>query len=525
MTDPDPAEGVIAGVLEVPGRFDALRLVEHTHEAVSGRTVRFVDTGPVDGIPLLVLTGGGTSARAIELLEFARSLRECLGVRLIAVERNGFGRTTYQPDAGFAEYAADVWDVLDSLGVSRPSIAAISGGGPYSAHVVAAHPERVRSYHLTCAVSDLGLPVGPEVLETALADPVAWWIFPPGSSTHAIPGFAEAVVDEATRSRFAQGTRIPPQALRREGELLSTFTCPDLDALTAPTFLVWGADDPIVTIRHAERWQECLGGRARLVVHPGEGHDVQYRHWDQILTDAATLGELVLVSEPASRVSRAVPHSQLEQARAAGDILGYAAWLPDAGPTAAPAADRIRTPYEGEAGRAWNPTAIEAPLRLHHTRVPPTWVDYNDHMSESCFLLAFGDDADAFFRYIGIDEAYRDAGHSLFSAETHLVHQGEAGLGDPIAIALHVLGVDEKRVHILHVMTNADTGRLLATGEQMLLHVDTAAGTVTPMPPELLDRIRAIVRAHHGLPTPVAVGRAIRTLPPPEPEPGTAPGS
>ena len=61
--------------------------------------------------------------------------------------------------------------------------------------------------------------------------------------------------------------------------------------------------------------------------------------------------------------------------------------------------DRITTPYEGRPA-VWDDDAvIDAPLRLHRTTAPPEWVDYNDHMSESCFLLAFGDNADAFFRF------------------------------------------------------------------------------------------------------------------------------
>ena len=49
-------------------------------------------------------------------------------------------------------------------------------------------------------------------------------------------------------------------------------------------------------------------------------------------------------------------------------------------------------------------TPIEAPLRLHDRPSLAEWMDYNGHMSESCYLLAFGDSADAFFRFIGIDE-------------------------------------------------------------------------------------------------------------------------
>ena len=152
---------------------------------------------------------------------------------------------------------------------------------------------------------------------------------------------------------------------------------------------------------------------------------------------------------------------------------------------------------------------VEAPLRLHRTRVPVEWVDYNGHMSESCYLLAFGDNADAFFRLVGIDEAYREAGRSLYTAETHLHHRREAAEGAPLAMTLQLLDHDHTRVHLFHEMTHEDTGVLLATAEQLLVHVDTRAGRSAPMPEALRERISVIARAHADLPRPAVVGRAM----------------
>ena len=62
----------------------------------------------------------------------------------------------------------------------------------------------------------------------------------------------------------------------------------------------------------------------------------------------------------------------------------------------------LRTPLEGVAARPLVPgEAIPAPLRFISPVVPREWVDYNGHMSESCYLLVFGDQSDAFFRLIG----------------------------------------------------------------------------------------------------------------------------
>lgn len=171
---------------------------------------------------------------------------------------------------------------------------------------------------------------------------------------------------------------------------------------------------------------------------------------------------------------------------------------------------RVTTPNEGRRADAWEDHAvIEAPLRLHQTVAPPEWMDYNDHMSESCFLLAFGDSADVFFRYIGIDEAYRAAGHSLYTSQTHLHHRQEVALGEPLVMTLQLLDHDHRRLHLYHEMRHGETGELVAMAEQLLVHVDTDAGRSSDLPGDLYAHVVAIRAAHAGLPTPAVVGHPI----------------
>jgi carnitine 3-dehydrogenase len=167
------------------------------------------------------------------------------------------------------------------------------------------------------------------------------------------------------------------------------------------------------------------------------------------------------------------------------------------------------SPMGSRAG-PWPPgRPIPAPLRLHETTVAAEWVDYNGHLSEWAYLLVFGDNADAFFRYLGVDEDYRAAGRSLYTAETHLRHLHEARLGERLWLTLQVLGVDAKRLHIAHEMTDA-AHRTTATAEQLLLHVDTREGKVAPFPGPVAGRLGRIREAHAGLPVPGYVGRVIR---------------
>jgi len=152
---------------------------------------------------------------------------------------------------------------------------------------------------------------------------------------------------------------------------------------------------------------------------------------------------------------------------------------------------------------------VPAPFRLPEVTVAAEWTDYNHHLTESAYLLIMGESSDAFFRFFGIDDAYRDAGHSLYTVETHLRNLHEAREGEELSLTIQVLGTDAKRLHILHEMYSA-AGGLIATAEQMLLHVDTRAGQAVPFPPRIASVLREIRAAHAAvLPVPEYVGRSI----------------
>lgn len=152
---------------------------------------------------------------------------------------------------------------------------------------------------------------------------------------------------------------------------------------------------------------------------------------------------------------------------------------------------------------------LSQPLRLVETTVQPDWIDYNGHMSESRFLQVFGDAADALFRLIGVDEAYRGRGLSYYTVETHIMHRQEVAGLEPIYATTQVLDADEKRLHIFHRIHHGATDAVLASGEQMLLHVDTGAQRTCPAAPEVLAKVEEIRAAQAALPRPEDAGRAI----------------
>ena len=162
--------------------------------------------------------------------------------------------------------------------------------------------------------------------------------------------------------------------------------------------------------------------------------------------------------------------------------------------------------------------SIAAPLELFSERVQPEWIDYNGHMNVAFYVLAFDHATDAFFDFLGLDEAYRTTtGNSTFAVEAHVTYQREVAKGDELRFTTQLLGFDHKRIHFFHRMYHAEQGFLAATAEWLSLHVDLAQRRVAPMPEAIAGRLAEVHAAHGALPVPPEVGRVIGK---PVPRPG-----
>jgi carnitine 3-dehydrogenase len=146
-------------------------------------------------------------------------------------------------------------------------------------------------------------------------------------------------------------------------------------------------------------------------------------------------------------------------------------------------------------------------LELMELEVRPEWIDYNGHMTDSRYLQVFGDATDAVFRFAGINDEYRSAGHGLYTVETHMTHQAEAKVNEQLYVASRVLEVDDKRVHLFHTMNRRGDGAQLGTCEQLYLHVDAKLGKVAPMGAAIKAKLAALQASQAGAPRPAEAGR------------------
>jgi acyl-CoA thioesterase FadM len=142
--------------------------------------------------------------------------------------------------------------------------------------------------------------------------------------------------------------------------------------------------------------------------------------------------------------------------------------------------------------------------------VPPEWIDYIGHMTDAYYFVAFTEATEAFLDHLGLGERYRAAsGCGMYTVESHLCFRASVRAGEVLAYDSHLLGGDEKRLHVFHRMSQSSSGAVAATCELLFLHVNIDTERVVPMPPERWQAVARLAAAQAGLAAPASAGRGI----------------
>ena len=151
---------------------------------------------------------------------------------------------------------------------------------------------------------------------------------------------------------------------------------------------------------------------------------------------------------------------------------------------------------------------LSQPIDTYSTHIPKEWADYNGHMTEARYLDCFSEATTELMSIIGADEEYIAKVGSYFTVETHIRHLDEVLIGERIYSKTQVIYCQNKKLHLFHWLHHND-GRLLATAEHMLIHVDLKTRGAS-MPSDLvMDRMERIYNAHKNLPKPEGISRAV----------------
>lgn len=124
--------------LDAPGHYVDLR---------TGARAHYVEAGPSDGPPLVLLHGGLPGSSGGAGWRFMLPALAGRGFRVIAPDRPGFGRADTRPEhwphRGFLSWAEFTRDFADALGLGTFSIGGNSQGAQTAAYFTVHNPERV----------------------------------------------------------------------------------------------------------------------------------------------------------------------------------------------------------------------------------------------------------------------------------------------------------------------------------------------------------------------------------------------
>jgi pimeloyl-ACP methyl ester carboxylesterase len=263
-----------------------------------GREVEYVEVGDPSGQPVVHLHGTPGTAGSGALLEDAARRN---GVRLLAVSRPGYGRSTTTPP-GLLTVARDVGELASGLGVEEFVMLGASGGGPFALATAAALPARVRRVLIAASPGPVHL-LAPQHLEPG--DVQALELLAAGDVDGAVAlvtaearrdfdamrqlpvdEFEEAMNGMAPPSEHYFDTRPDERAafvadFRRAIERYDEFVRDnlswlgpwdfDLADVIAPVLLCYGGADAMVPATNGEWLTERLP-RATLSIQPDAGH-------------------------------------------------------------------------------------------------------------------------------------------------------------------------------------------------------------------------------------------------------------
>ena len=138
------------------------------------------------------------------------------------------------------------------------------------------------------------------------------------------------------------------------------------------------------------------------------------------------------------------------------------------------------------------------PLTSIQRVIPVDWTDYNNHMNDSRYGQLFSDAADSVMQIIGADAAYIGTGKSYFTVDTHIQYLQECVAGDAVSVTSRVVNGVGKKLELSQEMHHAD-GRLLATAQQLLIHVDLQTRKSSLPDAAVAAKLSGIASAHQQL--------------------------
>jgi pimeloyl-ACP methyl ester carboxylesterase len=270
-----------------------------------GRRVGVGVFGARDGFPVIAFHGMPGSRLMYATVAQAAARR---GVRLIAVDRPGYGRSDRCAGGTLLDYAGDVAAIAQIIGLDRFAVLGTSGGGCYALACAARLDSRLTRVGVVSGIGPLHTPGSLSGMA-----PVNRWIFRLARLSPAVVGVVLPRLVRRSLSQLqahvAAGTSptpsIPPAVLPlvvadqaeaiRQGGAGIAFDAANLwrpwgfplTQITVPADLWHGDADNLAPAEHGRLIVGAIPG-CEATFYPGEGHaEPLTRHADEIMAAMA----------------------------------------------------------------------------------------------------------------------------------------------------------------------------------------------------------------------------------------------
>ncbi|MBZ0294880.1 MAG: alpha/beta hydrolase [Anaerolineae bacterium] len=278
----------------------------------SGRHLGYAEYGDPGGKPVFLFHGLPGSRHFHHPDD---SIAMNLGLRLIAIDRPGFGLSDSQPTRRLLQWPDDVAEFADNLGIDRFAVLGVAAGGAYALSCAYKIPRRLTTVAIASSISPMNrrglktdmIPMLRNSFQMGYRAPwllrlVMWF------------GVREAIDDPETylsrldTSALCESDRaiFHEEAFRKMWltSILDTFRqgsgafIDDVMALSRPwrfkcrdiaipVFLWHGEQDRIAPSKMGHYLDEMIPA-CTATFYPDEGHAVFFNHWQEILTTIAS---------------------------------------------------------------------------------------------------------------------------------------------------------------------------------------------------------------------------------------------
>ena len=224
------------------------------------------------GAPVLFLHAAGGAGQWLRFHELLAQRFE-----VFAPDHPGFGGSDELADVeAMDDLVFHYLDVIDRLGLDRPAVVGASFGGWIAAELAVAAPHKIGPLVLLSAaglrlpghpVTDIFLLTPPQLAGTLFHDQAQAATFLPAHPD--LDTVLAAYRDQTACARFAWVPFMNNPKLERR-----------LHRITAPTRVIWPADDRVVPIAHGRRYAELIPGASFTVVE-NCGHAMYFERPDE----------------------------------------------------------------------------------------------------------------------------------------------------------------------------------------------------------------------------------------------------